>query len=130
MRDLQDITGGFNTFIPLAFQPDNSQLSINEKIPFIDGITDLKIYATSRIFLDNFPHIKAFWTTLGVKLAQVALSFGVDDLGGTAIDEKIMHDAGALTPVSLKREELVNLIRQVGRVPREVNSSYVFSESK
>ncbi len=127
LRALQDVTGGFNSFIPLAFQPDNSELSVKEKIKFVDGITDLKIYATARIFLDNFPHIKAFWTTLGVKMAQVALSFGVDDLGGTAIDEKIMHDAGAKTPVSLKQEELIRLIRQSGREPRLVNSSYAYS---
>lgn len=124
LRNLQDETAGFNAFIPLAFHPENTEM---EEIPFVDGVTDLKIYAVSRIFLDNFPHIKAFWTTLGVKLAQAALSYGVDDLGGTAIDEKIMHDAGAKTPVSLKREELIHLIRQVNRIPREVNSSYEYS---
>ncbi|MBI4398726.1 MAG: aminofutalosine synthase MqnE [Candidatus Omnitrophica bacterium] len=127
LRRLQDETNGFSSFIPLAFQPDNTELEAKEQIHFTDGITDLKIYATARIFLDNFPHIKAYWTTLGIKIAQVALSFGVDDLGGTAIDEKIMHDAGAKTPVSLREEELVRLIRSSGRLPRRVDSSYALS---
>lgn len=126
LRKLQDETGGFNTFIPLAWQPENTKLESKEHLVHVDGMTDLKIYATSRIFLDNFPHIKAFWSTLGVKMAQVALAFGVDDLGGTAIDEKVVHDAGAKTPVSMKQEELVRLIQQVGRTPRLVNSSYAF----
>jgi len=128
LRELQDETGGFNAFIPLAWQPENTELEAKENLPFVDGFTDLKIYATSRIFLDNFPHIKAFWSTLGVKMAQVALSFGVDDLGGTAIDEKIVHDAGAKTPVSMKQDELVRLIQKASRNPRLVNSSYAFSD--
>jgi len=121
LREVQDETNGFNAFIPLAFHPDNTEM---DDIPFVDGMTDLKIYAVSRIFLDNFPHIKAFWTTLGKKMAQVSLSFGVDDLGGMAIDEKIMHDAGAKTPVFMKQDELVTMIETTGRAAKLVNSSY------
>ncbi len=121
LRKVQDVTGGFNSFIPLAFHPDNTEL---DHIPFVDAFTDLKVYAVGRIYLDNFPHIKAFWTSLGKKLAQVLLSFGVDDLGGMAIDEKIMHNAGAKTPVFLKRDELVRIIETANRVPKLVNSSY------
>jgi len=121
LRDVQDKTNGFNAFIPLAFHPENTEL---DHIPFVDAYTDLRIYAVARIFLDNFPHLKAFWTTLGEKLAQVSLSFGVDDLGGMAIDETIMHNAGAQTPIFLKQNELVRIIETANRKPRLVNSSY------
>ena len=92
LRELQDETGGFQTFIPLAFHPDNSQMA---HIPKPSGLMDLKVMAISRLMLDNFPHIKAYWVMLGLKTAQIALSFGADDLDGTVVHEKIYHEAGA-----------------------------------
>ncbi len=124
LRTLQDATGGFNSFIPLAYHDDNNALGRLVKDRETDGITDLKVYAVSRLLFDNIPHIKGYWTTVGIKLAQVSLSFGVDDLGGTAYDEKIIHDAGAETPVDMSREELVGIIKQNGFQPCEVVSSY------
>jgi len=124
LRDLQDETGGFNSFIPLAYQDDNNPLSKLVTDPETDGITDLKVYAISRLLFDNIPHIKGYWTTIGLRFAQVALSFGVDDLGGTAFDEKIMHDAGADSPVDVDRAELVRIIKAAGYQPCEVVSSY------
>ena len=100
LRELQDETGGFQTFIPLAFHPDNSQMA---DIPKPSGVMDLKVMAISRLMLDNFPHIKAYWVMLGLKTAQVALSFGADDLDGTVVHEKIYHEAGAETPQEVDR---------------------------
>ena len=88
LRELQDETGGFQTFIPLAFHPDNSEMA---DIPKPSGMMDLKTMAISRLMLDNFPHIKAYWVMLGLKTAQVALSFGADDIDGTVVHEKIYH---------------------------------------
>jgi len=122
LRDLQDETRGFNSFIPLAFHPKNT--SFEKQVAPTDGFKDLKIFATARVYLDNFHHIKAFWSSLGVKFSQALLSYGVDDLGGTALDEKIFHDAGAETPVSLACQELELLIREAGRIPVQVDSSY------
>ncbi len=124
LRSLQDETGGFNSFIPLAYQDDNNPLSRLVEERETGGITDLKVYAVSRLLFDNISHIKGYWTTIGIKLAQVALSFGVDDLGGTAFNEKIMHDAGTEAPVDMTREELVELIKKNGFQPCEVVSSY------
>ena len=100
LRELQDETGGFQTFIPLAFHPDNSQMA---HIPKPSGLMDLKVMAISRLMLDNFPHIKAYWVMLGLKTAQIALSFGADDLDGTVVHEKIYHEAGAETPQEVDR---------------------------
>lgn len=122
LRDLQDQTGGFQTFIPLAFQPENSDLKLD--IPSPSGVDDLKTLAISRIFLDNFDHIKAYWVMLGEKIAQVSLSFGVNDLDGTVIEEKIGHDAGAATPQSLTKEGLINLIRKADKIPVERDTLY------
>jgi aminodeoxyfutalosine synthase len=129
LRELQDETGGFNSFIPLAYHDDNNPLARLVKDRETDGISDLKVYAVSRLLFDNISHIKGYWTTIGIKLAQVALTFGVDDIGGTAFSEKIMHDAGADTPVEISRNELVELIKRNGFQPCEVVSSYdkVFS---
>lgn len=124
LRNLQDETGGFNSFIPLAYHDDNNPLARYVEARETDGITDLKVYAISRLLFDNISHIKGYWTTVGIKLAQVALSFGVDDIGGTAFSEKIMHDAGAESPVELTREDLVALIKKNGFQPCEVVSSY------
>ncbi len=121
LRNLQDETNGFLSFIPLAFHPKNTELS---ELSRTTGFYDLKMLALGRLMLDNFPHIKAFWIMLGIKLAQVSLSFGVDDIDGTVSEEKITHSAGADTPESLSVAELVNLIKEAGRVPVERDTLY------
>ncbi len=121
MRELQDETGGFQTFIPLALHPDNSQMA---HIPKPSGLMDLKVMAISRLMLDNFPHIKAYWVMLGLKTAQIALSFGADDLDGTVVHEKIYHEAGAQTPQESTVAEIRRLITEAGRVPVERDTQY------
>lgn len=121
LRELQDETGGFQTFIPLAFHPDNSRM---DEIPKPSGVMDLKTMAISRLMLDNFPHIKAYWVMLGIKTAQVALSFGADDLDGTVVHEKIYHDAGAETPQEQSVAEIRRLITEAGRIPVERDTLY------
>jgi aminodeoxyfutalosine synthase len=121
LRDLQDDTGGFNAFIPLSFQPANTQLA---DLPGPSGYDDLLILAVSRLVLDNFRHIKAFWINVGLKLAQVSLAFGVDDLDGTVVEEKISHAAGVDTGQVIERDELVRVIRAAGRVPVERDTLY------
>lgn len=121
LRNLQDETGGFMSFIPLSFHPKNTQL---DQLSRTTGVYDLKMLAIGRLMLDNFDHIKAFWIMLGVKLAQVSLSFGVDDIDGTVSEEKITHSAGADTPESLTVPELVKLIKEAGRKPVERNTLY------
>ncbi|MCA9719404.1 MAG: aminofutalosine synthase MqnE, partial [Myxococcales bacterium] len=111
LRDLQDETGGFQTFIPLAFHPDGNSLG---KLPGPTGVDDLRTYAVARLMLHNIEHIKAYWIMIGLKTAQIALSFGVDDLDGTVQEEKIYHMAGAETPQAMTRAELVRLIREAG----------------
>jgi aminodeoxyfutalosine synthase len=121
LRELQDETGGFQTFIPLAFHPDNTRL---DHIPKASGLMDLKTVAVGRLMLDNFPHIKAYWVMLGIKTAQIALSFGADDLDGTVVHEKIYHDAGSDTPQELTVTEIRRLIEEAGRVPVERDTLY------
>lgn len=121
LRDLQDETGGFQTFIPLAFHPENTKL---DHLPKPTGTMDLRMIALSRIMLDNFDHVKAYWIMLGEKIAQVALSFGADDIDGTVVHELIYHDAGAKTPEGLTVEQLHRLIREAGRVPVERDTLY------
>jgi aminodeoxyfutalosine synthase len=121
LRELQDETGGFQTFIPLAFHPDNTRL---DHLPKASGLTDLKVMALSRVLLDNFPHVKAYWVMLGIKTAQVALSFGADDLDGTVVHEKIYHDAGSDSPQELTVAEIRRLIEEAGRVPVERDTLY------
>ncbi|MDG3004087.1 aminofutalosine synthase MqnE [Paludisphaera mucosa] len=121
LRELQDETGGFQTFIPLAFHPDNSEMA---DIPRPSGMMDLKTMAISRLMLDNFPHIKAYWVMLGLKTAQVALSFGADDIDGTVVHEKIYHEAGAETPQEATVAEIRRLIEEAGRVPIERDTLY------
>ncbi len=121
LRDLQDETRGFQTFIPLSFIPYDTQLA---HLPPPTGLSDLKHIAISRIFLDNFDHIKVYWIMTGVKIAQLALNFGADDIDGTVMQEKIVHMAGAKTPEGLTREELVRLIREAGRDPVERDTLY------
>ena len=121
LRTQQDETGGFQTFIPLAFHPENTGLA---HLPKPSGLMDLRVMALSRIMLDNFDHVKAYWIMLGEKTAQTALSFGADDLDGTVVHELIYHDAGAQTPQGLTVEQLHRLIREAGRVPVERDTLY------
>jgi len=121
LRNLQDETGGFVAFIPLAFHPENTGLS---HLPRPSGFTDLKMIAVSRLLLDNFDHIKAYWIMLTPRIAQIGLRFGADDLDGTVVEEKIYHDAGATTEQFTPRAELERLIREAGRVPVERDTLY------
>ncbi|HET6425093.1 MAG TPA: aminofutalosine synthase MqnE [Planctomycetaceae bacterium] len=121
LRSLQDETGGFQTFIPLAFHPENTKL---DHIPKPTGNMDLRMVALSRLMLDNFDHIKAYWIMLGEKVAQVALGFGADDLDGTVVHELIYHDAGAKTPEGLTVAHIHRLIREAGREPVERDTLY------
>jgi aminodeoxyfutalosine synthase len=121
LRELQDETGGFQAFIPLAFHPDHTAM---DHFARPSGIEDLKNLAVGRIYLDNFPHIKAYWIMLGIRLAQLSLAYGVDDIDGTVIEEKIYHMAGAETPEIMSVLGLRNLIREAGRVPVERDTLY------
>ncbi len=121
LRELQDETHGFVTFIPLAFHPANTALS---HIPAASGYTDLRNIAVSRLMLDNFDHIKAYWIMLSPAIAQIAQRFGASDLDGTVAEEKIYHDAGARTSEFTPRNELERLIRAAGRVPVERDTAY------
>jgi aminodeoxyfutalosine synthase len=120
-RALQDETGGFQAFIPLAFHPDNNQM---RKLPAPSAAETLKVHAVSRLMLDNIPHIKAFWIATGVEVAQAALWFGVDDLDGTVQEEKIYHMAGSPTPEGLTMTQLTALVRAAGREPFERDTFY------
>jgi aminodeoxyfutalosine synthase len=121
LREAQDETGGFLAFIPLAFHPANTGLS---DLAGPSAIDDLKTLAISRLMLDNFPHIKAFWVMLGPKLSQISLCFGVDDVDGTVMEERITHMAGAQTPQGLSRSQLQGLIREAGCEPVERDTLY------
>ncbi len=121
LRALQDETGGFQTFIPLAFHPDNTAL---DHLPRTSGMTDIRQIAVGRLMLDNFGHIKAYWQMMTAKIAQIALRFGADDIDGTVIEEKIYHDAGAETPQGMRRADLVRLITDAGRIPVERDTLY------
>jgi aminodeoxyfutalosine synthase len=121
LRELQDETGGFQAFIPLSFHPENTRLA---HLPPPSGLLDLRTVAISRLMLDNFDHIKAYWISLGVGTAQIALSYGADDLDGTVRHERIHHDAGAQSPESLTVEQIRRLIIEAGREPMERDSLY------
>ena len=121
LREAQDESGGFLTFIPLAFHPKNTEY---EKISRSSGVMDLKMIAISRLMLDNFDHIKAFWIMIGESVAQLALSFGADDMDGTVVEEKITHAAGAETAELLAKEKIERLIIEAGRVPVERDTVY------
>jgi aminodeoxyfutalosine synthase len=116
LRELQDETGGFVTFIPLAFQPWEAPLM---NLPETTGFEDLKAIAVARLMLDNVPHVKSYWIMITPRLAQVGLSFGADDIDGTVTEEKIAHDAGAQTPQAMTVQDLVRLVREAGRRPVE-----------
>jgi len=121
LRELQDETGGFLSFIPLLYHPDNTTLG---KTRNPSGLYDLKIYAISRLYLDNFPHIKAFWIMTGLKIAEILQNFGVDDIDGTVVEEKITHSAGAVTPEKLSVEDIKHLITGAGRIPVQRDTLY------
>jgi aminodeoxyfutalosine synthase len=121
LRALQDETGGFTGFIPFAFEPENNHLS---HIRRASALEELRNLAVSRIFLDNFDHITAYWISMGLPLAQVALDYGVDDLHGTIFEEKIFHMAGAGTPLGQTVANLEAAIREAGREPFQRDSHY------
>jgi len=121
LRALQDETHGFVAFIPLAFHPANTALS---HLPPTTGFQDLKNIAVPRLMLDNIPHIKAYWVMMTPRIAQIAQRFGADDVDGTIVEERIYHDAGATTSQSMRRGELLRLIREAGREPVERDTLY------
>jgi aminodeoxyfutalosine synthase len=121
LRELQDETGGFTGFIPLPYQPENNQIPV-EHAP--SGLDSLRTIAVSRAYLDNFQHVTAYWVGLGLKLAQVALSYGADDLHGTIHEEHIFHMAGAKTPQLQTEAEMIKAIREAGRVPVQRDTFY------
>jgi aminodeoxyfutalosine synthase len=120
LRELQDRTGGFQSFIPLAFHPKNTQIAKG----YTTGLEDLLALAVGRLYLDNFAHIKSFWIMVGPRLAQISLHFGVDDIDGTVVEEKITHAAGAQAGQEMTVAELATMIRQAGRVPVERDTLY------
>lgn len=124
LRELQDETGGFQTFIPLAFHPENTKLGEERNIKKPSGLMDLRVMAISRLMLDNVPHIKAYWIMLGIGTAQVALAYGADDIDGTVRHELIYHDAGATTPEVMSVEQIRQLIVEAGREPIERDTLY------
>jgi aminodeoxyfutalosine synthase len=121
LRALEDESPGFNAFIPLAYHPENNYLGLKYHTT---GLDDLRHIAASRLILDNIPHIKAYWVMVTPKLAQVALTFGADDLDGTVVEETIYHMAGAHTEQSLSRQELERVVRDAGFVPVERDTLY------
>jgi len=123
LRDLQDRTGGFQALVALPFQPLNTQLHSDRNLR-AGGVDDLKTVAVSRLYLDNFNNIKAYWVLLGEKIAQVALAFGANDLDGTVVDERIGHEAGAESPRGMTRDEILRLIGSAGKEPVERDSLY------
>ncbi len=124
LRNLQDQTRGFQTFIPLAFHPANTELGKLVEWDETSGFMDLKNIAVSRLMLDNFPHIKAYWIMMSPRVAQIALRFGADDIDGTVAEEKIYHDAGAKTPQVMTRQEIIRLIKEAGFEPFERDTLY------
>lgn len=121
LRELQDKTNGFQVFIPLSFHSQNTEI---KKSAYTTGFDDLKTLAIARLMLDNFDHIKAYWVMLGEKIAQVSLSFGVDDLDGTVVEERITKAAGGTTDGSMTKDDIVYLIKQAGRIPVERDTVY------
>ena len=121
LRALQDDTHGFVTFIPLAFHPENTALA---HIAKTTGFDDIKNIAVARLMLDNIPHIKAYWVMMTPAIAQIALRFGADDIDGTVVEEKIYHDAGSTVTQSLRRGDLLRLIKLAGRTPVERDTLY------
>jgi aminodeoxyfutalosine synthase len=123
LREQQDRSGGFLSFIPLAFHPENTVFE-RRGWRFTTGADDLKVIAVSRLVLDNIPHVKAYWIMMGLPLAQVALHFGADDVQGTVVREQIFHAAGATTETEQKVDQLVRFVREAGRVPVQRDTLY------
>ena len=121
LRALQDETHGFTGFVPLPYQPENNGIPVSTPPT---GFDQLRTIAVSRLYLDNFDHVTAYWVGMGLKLAQVALSYGADDLHGTILEEHIFHMAGAKSPQLQTEAEMVKAIREVGRVPVQRNTFY------
>jgi len=121
LRELQDETGGFTGFVPFAFEP---QTTILAHVKPATAVEQLRNLAVSRIYLDNFEHLTAYWVSMGLPLAQISLSYGVDDLHGTIMEEKIFHMAGAKTPQEQTVETLEHVIREAGREPVQRDSYY------
>ena len=121
LRRLQDDTGGFQTYIPLSFHPENNEWS---HLPGPTAADELREMAVGRLMLDNIPHVKAYWILMELGVAQACLSFGADDVDGTVVEEHIYHDAGATTPQATAREELIAAIRDAGRIPVERDTLY------
>jgi len=122
LRELQDETGGFLSFVPLAFQPGDT--GIKPRNHFTSAVDDLKMIAVSRLMLDNFPHIKAYWVMLTEEVASIALNFGADDVDGTVGGERIAHDAGAVSPATLAKEQLIRIIKDAGKIAVERDVYY------
>jgi aminodeoxyfutalosine synthase len=121
LRRLQDETGGFQTYVPLSFHPQNSEMA---DVPGPTALDELREVAVGRLLLDNVPNVKAYWILMDVPIAQLCLSYGADDIDGTVVEEHIYHDAGATTPEAVERSELVRWIRDAGRVPVERDTLY------
>ena len=126
LRDLQDETGGFLAYIPLAYHPDDNELGKKLKRQGIatSGVDDLKNLAVGRLFLDNFAHVKSHWIMVSPALSQIALHYGVNDLEGTVVREKIYHAVGAETQQAMSLDDLLRLIRGAGKIPAERDSFY------
>ncbi|WP_035588498.1 aminofutalosine synthase MqnE [Hippea jasoniae] len=122
LRRLQDEHPGFLCFIPLSFHPANTPLK--GKIEKVDAVRELKVLALSRLILDNFPHIKAYWVMLSPKIGQIGLHFGADDIDGTIIKERVTHAAGAQSPLGMERDNIIHLIKNAGFIPVERDALY------
>ena len=121
LRLLQDQTGGLQTYIPLSFHPENTEWA---HLPGPTALDELREIAVGRLMLDNIPHVKSYWIMLDIPIAQLALSYGSDDVDGTVVEERIYHEAGATTPQEVKRAELIQWIRDAGRTPVERDTLY------
>lgn len=124
LREQQDKTGGFITYIPLAYHPENNNLGRVKKLDWTTGVEDLRELAIGRLLLDNFAHVKSYWISSTPRIAQVSLNYGVSDIDGTVVEEDIYHAAGAQTEEGLTRNDLTNLIRAAGKVPIERDALY------
>lgn len=124
LRNQQDRSGGFMAFVPLAYHPENNNLGRARKLMSTTGNDDLRNLAVSRLLLDNFPHIKGYWIMLSAGMAQLSLSFGVSDIDGTVVEERIYHDAGARTEQYIPRNVLISMIQSAGKVPVERDALY------
>jgi aminodeoxyfutalosine synthase len=121
VRELQDETNGFMTFIPLRFHPENTPI---ERLGIVHGVSSVREIAISRLLLDNMPHIKTYWIMTSLEVAQICLTMGADDMDGTVVEEKITHMAGATTPEHVSEEDLRRIIEGAGRIPYRRDTVY------